>query len=78
MPADYRGFPSLWHVYGTRAAALVAVLSLAGCATCREHPVMCAASAVVVGIAAAQALDRGERRAPGERRCFDLPASACQ
>lgn len=57
---------------------LAAASLLTGCATCREKPAVCVATAVVVGVAAAKALDNGGRRAPAERPCFNLPADACR
>lgn len=36
---------------------VVLITLLGGCATCREHPVACAASALVVGAIAAHELD---------------------
>jgi hypothetical protein len=45
--------------YCRNLATLAVIASLTGCAACREHAVMCAASAVVVGAVAAHELDRG-------------------
>lgn len=40
------------------AAVLALCVAASGCATCREHPVACVASVVVVGAIAAHEIDR--------------------
>lgn len=62
-----------------RAAIAAAVLAtVTGCAACREHPVMCAASIVVTGAVAAKALEQPTRTTSAARSCFNLSADACR
>jgi len=46
-------------------SALFLVLSLTGCAACREHPVLCVGTAIVVGYEASRTLE--ERHYPAPR-----------